>query len=784
MRTVYVPQKRKIESVPSHGGNSINQPGRFDEALQTRRPFGESEADEENQEIYADGRDGQASPWTANSRSGDRDTPKPTKNGYPSASQGQHLCESCSSIDFNKIQPEPGIWKKTALKLGTLSQFTVDPDCLLCQLFASMASLAYAPNTSDSMTVDDITFYLCSFYTSAMYSHNWRNSRTIRGLQKSVSFAIIDEHVFHDRDDSFTKERKMSHALWPSRTSIERSGWLSPVQKAREERGFAALTLKSQTDMDSVKRWLDFCLKNHGETCEPIDMRPIPNLRVVDCTTGLIIPAEPGCKYLAMSYVWGSVPSKELENGENLFSENTPILIRDALSATKLIGYRYLWIDRYCIPQEDGKERHSQIQQMDLVYSKAQSTIIAISSPDPSHGLPGIGGRKRATPVTINISNELHAYVPPHPSAEIYGSVWNSRGWTHQETILSRRRIFFCKQQIYFECSGMRCHDTMNAPLELLHTKELRTFSKWNRPGLFSRVRQTKDPFSAVFDHIALYTRRNLTRPEDILNGIMGTFHAFESIYDSFRHYLGIPMVPDITYNSVHDPNPRKSTRTEQFLTGLCWYPSGSWKRRSGFPSWSWAGWYGTMKPHSEGHGYIENRYGVKIWIDSIFTAQMDLKTFCDTTAMDIDVFPKNPDPYMYIEADFFQVRLRLARRTPGREANTESKWEAVFETANGEPMYATCHLTKHTSAGDEFYTRILNSPWSVFILGDRLKTRTHAATKRKILSNESPHAILVVVDELEKDMIERVGIIELDKPEDRVRLEGISKHRCVRKYG
>jgi hypothetical protein len=41
-----------------------------------------------------------------------------------------------------------------------------------------------------------------------------------------------------------------------------------------------------------------------------------------------------------------------------------------------------------------------------------------------------------------------------------------------------------------------------------------------------------------------------------------------------------------------------------------------------------------------------------------------------------------------------------------------------------------------------------------------------------------------VVVDELEKDMIERVGIIELDKPEDRVRLEGISKHRRVRKYG
>ena len=537
MGTVHVPQKRKIELVSSHERGPISQSNQCDDGIQVNGSFADGEVEEG--EITENGR---ASPWTTSSRTGDRDTSKPETNGFPSVSQGHHLCGSCSSIDFSKIQPGPAVWKKTALRLGTLSQFTVDPDCLLCQLFASMASLAYAPTTSDSQTVDDITFYLCSFYTSAMYSHNWRNSRTLRGLQKSVSFAIIDELVLHDREDLFTKERKMSHALWPSRTSIERSGWLSPAQKAGEEQRFAARVLESQADLGTVRRWLEFCLDHHGETCEPTDTRPIPDLHVVDCNTGLVVSAESGCKYLAMSYVWGTAPSKELKAGESLLAGSTPILIRDALSATKRMGYRYLWIDRYCIPQEEGKERHSQIQQMDLVYSKAQATIIAISSPDPNHGLPGVGSRERASSVRIHIGNELHAYVPPHPTAEVYGSVWNSRGWTHQETILSRRRIFFCKHQIYFECAGMRCHETMSAPLELLHTKELRMFSKWNRPGLFSRVRQTKDPLNAVFDHITVYTRRNLTRPEDILNGIMGTFHAFESIYDSFRHYWGIPM--------------------------------------------------------------------------------------------------------------------------------------------------------------------------------------------------------------------------------------------------
>jgi hypothetical protein len=106
-----------------------------------------------------------------------------------------------------------------------------------------------------------------------------------------------------------------------------------------------------------------------------------------------------------------------------------------------------------------------------------------------------------------------------------------------------------------------------------------------------------------------------------------------------------------------------------------------------------------------------------------------------------------------------------------------------MFETENEEPIRAPFHITKHTTLGDEFYTRMLTSSWSAFVLGDRLKTRIHAGTKRKVLSNES-HTIIVVVEELEKDMIERIGLIELDNPDDRARLKGISKHRCVRKYG
>lgn len=116
-----------------------------------------------------------------------------------------------------------------------------------------MASLAYAPNNSHSQSVDDVTFYLCSFNTAAMYGHDWRNSRTVKKSPTSISYAIIDKQVLHDHEASFTRERRISHDLWPSRSSIQRSGWLSPALTPGDQSKFAAMTIKSGADFVTVK---------------------------------------------------------------------------------------------------------------------------------------------------------------------------------------------------------------------------------------------------------------------------------------------------------------------------------------------------------------------------------------------------------------------------------------------------------------------------------------------------------------------------------------------------
>lgn len=327
----------------------------------------------------------------------------------------------------------------------------------------------------------------------------------------------------------------------------------------------------------------------------------------------------------------------------------------------------------------------------------------------------------------------------------------------------------------------MRCCDAMDFPLEMLHTKNLKAFSKWNRPGLFEPVRRKQYPLDDVRDHLAEYTRRSFTRPEDILNGIMGTFHAFENVYGSFRHYWGIPIVPDVTLEPDRG-TVRRSTREEQFLTGLCWYFTVGGTRRPGFPSWSWAGWFGKLKPHFEYDGYIRNTHGVKIWLESIFPSMLDLQTFCDSPA---EHFPKYSNPYILIEAAFLKVRFRyLSISGP----NVRSQWQAVLDMDNGDTIRSPFFLTQHLKVGDELHEKLLSEAWSGFIMGDRLKTYYAGAGKaeKRVLqnaANASPHVVIMVVEE-KRDMAERVGIVEFDIPRDRDNLRRVRKQTRTLRLG
>jgi hypothetical protein len=227
----------------------------------------------------------------------------------------------------------------------------------------------------------------------------------------------------------------------------------------------------------------------------------------------------------------------------------------------------------------------------------------------------------------------------------------------------------------------------------------------------------------------------------------------------------------------------RRSTREEQFLTGLCWYFTTGAKRRPGFPSWSWAGWYGKLKPHFEYDGYIRNTHGCKIWLESIFPSLLDLQTFCDGP---VEHFPKYSNPYILVEAAFLKIRFRYLSRISG--PNVRSKWQAVLELENGGSISAPFFLTTDLKEGDDLYEKLLLESWSGFIMGERLKTYYAGAGKaeKRVLqntANASPHVIIIVVEEM-GDRAERIGIVEFDQDRERDKLRHVPKHTRTLRLG
>ena len=75
-----------------------------------------------------------------------------------------------------------------------------------------------------------------------------------------------------------------------------------------------------------------------------------------------------------------------------------------AITVTRKLGFRYLWIDRYCINQQRIEEVSTQVQQMDLVY---QNSEVTTTGKDSQYGLPGVGRCNRSPQARAKIGNHF-----------------------------------------------------------------------------------------------------------------------------------------------------------------------------------------------------------------------------------------------------------------------------------------------------------------------------------------------------------------------------------------
>jgi hypothetical protein len=220
----------------------------------------------------------------------------------------------------------------------------------------------------------------------------------------------------------------------------------------------------------------------------------------------LVITEEQRARYATLSHRWGGNNVVALTKAtlpalqQGFDPASFPQTFRDAISTTRMLGIRYLWIDTFCIIQDDGADWESESKQMGDIYEKAYLNIAATCAIDSTQGFLS---RRRPPPTALKLpckecSKKGCIIFTDQPESSFYSNViqapLNRRGWVFQERVLSRRTIHFAQDQLYWECGhhilsedGLK-HNNFNDAIDKDPTP---------RPGVGTDLLSIK-PFNAI----------------------------------------------------------------------------------------------------------------------------------------------------------------------------------------------------------------------------------------------------------------------------------------------
>lgn len=151
------------------------------------------------------------------------------------------------------------------------------------------------------------------------------------------------------------------------------------------------------------------------------------------------------------------------------------------------------------------------------------------------------------------------------PRSDIAKSKWNTRAWTYQEALLSRRRLVFAPRQVYFQCRGMHCVESISVPLKHLHTTKLDRFmDEISALQVFPKGSVGKYP-SDYRARVQEYRERSLSYDSDGLNAFMGITSAFQFLKNPTQTIWGVPLFPFQVFQ------PAMKTRSSVLCSGLAW---------------------------------------------------------------------------------------------------------------------------------------------------------------------------------------------------------------------
>ncbi|GKT85694.1 hypothetical protein Ct61P_03544 [Colletotrichum tofieldiae] len=126
-------------------------------------------------------------------------------------------------------------------------------------------------------------------------------------------------------------------------------------------------------------------------------------------------------------------------------------------------------------------------------------------------------------------------------SEAVEKSEWNTRAWTYQERLLSRRHIFFGASDVFFSCF----HDEIRLGKNETNPSALQKMGRQSHgQGFETSLRQSESYYGTYAEMygwlVESYTRRVMTYRSDILNAFDGVLKVF-GLLSNTTIIFGVP---------------------------------------------------------------------------------------------------------------------------------------------------------------------------------------------------------------------------------------------------
>lgn len=373
----------------------------------------------------------------------------------------------------------------------------------------------------------------------------------------------------------------------------------------------------SASSFEMARFWMNDCLENHSKCPKPASFLPT---RVIDVgpPDGSNEPylfeearssqplAEEQRRYAALSHCWGPPPhyrttDETLEDRRKCIPmADLPRTFQEAVTVTRNMGVRYLWIDSLCIIQASESDWKKEAVRMCDYYQNALFTITAAHSNNSRGGLFVKRDGIRILPFEIDIKlpdRTAHCQFSPMSKREITFGAEDlplyKRAWVLQEMILSSRALIYDPDVVRWEClTGYGSERDPNGGIGRHHVRvrELQ--------NAIAHLGQHEDAMDALGDSIQQrssgwehfvddYMSRGLTNESDGLIAIAGVAEAIEKhTTDTYLAGLWKSLLPHgLTWHVRHYIDP-------EFIgsnVGNVQKPPPYRRKAAIAPSWSFA---------------------------------------------------------------------------------------------------------------------------------------------------------------------------------------------------